>query len=270
MEQKPQELSKEESEQLAEYHNFVKESAVDGTYFKDALDWYMFRYVSPLCDRTIMIFVAIVAAISLFFLIQIINGLFPLVEKVPIVIHSKDQSRYVPFIKSLRDPKNKSLTVDDVIAKYLLSIYVNDRESYDFRRSEVEDVNRKFNRIKNASSFNEYKNFQLFMSKDNATSPLNEFGHNIFRTVEVQSVTFIENKQDYYLTLKNFFASRLPSEAEVRFVIAIHNFDEENNEKIEKANYLAKVKFNFSGADRNAKIGVMNFAVNSYKLYKVK
>lgn len=217
-----------------------------------------------------MFFVAAIAALSLFFLIQIIDGLFPLVEKVPIVIRSKDQSLYTPFIKTLRNDQNKNLTVDDAIAKYLLSIYVNDRESYDFRKSEVEDVNRKFNRIKNTSSFAEYKNFQLFMSKDNANSPLNEFGRNIFRTIEVKNVSFAENKQDYYMALKNFFVSRLPSEAEVRFIIATHTFDEENNEKVEKVNYLAKIKFNFSGADRNAKVGIMNFAVTSYKLYKVK
>lgn len=271
MEQKPQNLSQEEQEQMAEYHNFVKESAMDGSYFKDALDWYLLRYVSPLCDRTAMIFVSVVGALSLFLLVQIIDGLFPLVEKVPIVIRSKDQSLYTPFVKPLKSAQDKTITVDDAIAQYLLAIYVKDREGYDFRRSEVDDINRKFNRIRNTSSFNEYKNFQLFMSKDNADSPLNQFGHNIFRTVEVQNVTFAkEQKQDYYLALKNFFTAKLPSEAEVRFVTITHSFDDSNNEKIEKTNYLAKIKFNFSGADRKAKTGIMNFTVNSYKLYKVK
>lgn len=271
MEQKPQEISKEESDQLTEYRDFVKESAVDGTYFKDALDWYLLRYVSPLCDRTVMIFVAAIGAISLFFLIQIIDGLFPLVEKVPIVIRSKDQSLYTPFIKPLRSEESGALTVDDAIAKYLLSIYVNDRESYDYRKSEVEDVNLKFNRMKNTSSYSEYKNFQLFMSKDNADSPLNQFGHNIYRTVEVKSVNFVKaQQQDYYIKLKSLFSSALPTEAEVRFVMTTHTFDEGNNEKANRVNYLAKVKFNFSGANRGAKSGFMNFAVNSYKLYKVK
>ncbi len=270
MERKPHEPTQEEIE-LKEYHDSVKEAAVDGTYFKDALDWYLSRYVSPLCDRTVMIFVAIIGAVSLFFLIQIISGLFPLVEKVPIVIHAKDQSLYSPFIKVLRTDKNKNLTVDDAIAKYLLSIYVNDRESYDYRKSEVEDVNRKFNRIKNTSSYAEYKNFQLFMSKDNADSPLNEFGRNIFRTVEIQDVAFIKSQQqDYYLKLKTFFVNILPTEAEVRFAMITHVFDESNNETTQKTYYLAKIKFTFSGADRDAKTGVMNFTVNSYKLYKIK
>ncbi|MSP33708.1 MAG: hypothetical protein EXR06_02250 [Rickettsiales bacterium] len=271
MEKKPQELSKEEQAQKAEYQQFVKDAAFDGSYFKDALDWYMLRYVSPLCDRTTMMFVSIIGAISIFCLIQIIDGLFPLVEKVPIVIRAKDQSRYTPFIKSLRSAGNKELSVDDAIAKYLLAVYVNDRESYDYRKSEVEDVNRKFNRIKNTSSYSEYKNFQLFMSKDNEGSPLNDFGYNVFRTIETQSVTFVENQnQDYYSKLKTFFESTLPSEAEVRFAATMHSFDENNNEKKETTNYLVKIKFNFSGAHRNTQSGFMSFVTNSYKLYKIK
>ncbi len=109
------------------------------------------------------------------------------------------------------------------------------------------------------------------MSKDNADSPLNEFGQNVYRTVEVANVTFVTNQQqDYYLKLKSLFSSAIPTEAEVRFVMVTHNFDEGNNEHASRENYLAKIKFNFSGADRNAKTGVMNFAVNSYKLYKIK
>ena len=109
------------------------------------------------------------------------------------------------------------------------------------------------------------------MSKDNADSPLNEFGHNIFRTVEVQNIEFVKNQQqDYYLKLKTFFVNIIPTEAEVRFAMITHTFDDENNEKTERVNYLAKIKFDFSGADRNAKTGVMSFVVNSYKLYKVK
>ncbi len=271
MEKKPQDLSQEEQEQMAEYQNFVKESAMDGSYFKDALDWYLLRYVSPLCDRTVMIFISIIGALSLFLLVQIIDELFPLVEKVPIVIRSKDQAVYTPFVKPLKNAQDKSIGVDDAIAQYLLAVYVKDREGYDFRKSEVEDINRKFNRIRNTSSFNEYKNFQLFMSKDNVESPLNQFGRNNFRTVEVENVSFIKDaKQDYYLTLKNFFATKLPSEAEVRFVTITRSFDDDNNEKVERTKYLAKIKFGFSGADRKAKTGFMNFTVNSYKLYKVK
>lgn len=272
MEQKPQDQQQENSEQLTEYQNFVKESANDGTYFKDALDWYLTRYVSPLCDRTVMFFVAAIAAFSFFFLIQIVDGLFPLVEQVPIVIKSKDQSVYTPFIKELKGPQDKDLSVDDAMAKYLLSIYVDDRENYDYRDSEVRKVNRKFNRIKNTSTYLEYKNFQLFMSKDaNANSPLNDFGRNVFRDVEIKDVTFIKAQQSNYLyKIKNLFSSQISNEAEVRFTMHVHTFDENNIEQISSEDYLAKIKFSFSGVNRKEKTGVLDFAVNSYKLYKIK
>ncbi len=270
MDQKSTNTQLSEEQQKAEHHGFIKESANDGSYFKDAHDWYFFRYVSPLCDRTLMIFVAIVGAISLFFLIQIIDGLFPLVQKVPIAIAAKDQSIYTPFVKSLRNAKDDS-TVDTSIAKYLLSVYINDRESYDYRDSNVESVNKKFRRIRNTSSFNEYKNFQFFMGKDNPDSPLNDFGREAYRTVEVKSVTLLKNQnENYYSLLRNFFLSAEPSEAEVRFVVTTHRTNDEEVENVEKINYLAKVKFTFGGVDRRAKTGILNFSITSYKLYKIK
>ena len=271
MEQKPNELAPEDKEKLAEYFDFVKTSASEGTYFKDALDWYLFRYVNPLCDRTVMVFIAGIAAVAMFFLIHIINNTFPLVEKVPIVVRAKDQTVSFPFIRELKNHQAKSVdTVDEAIAKYLLAVYVNDREGYDYRKSKVDDVNQKFNHIKNTSSFNEYKNFQAVMSKDNPDSPLNNFGQNVYRTIENPVVTLIASEQqDYYSKLKNFFVIRMPSEAEIRFVAVTKTLDDNNNVKNERVNYLAKIKFDFSGADRKAKSGVINFSVTSYKLYRV-
>jgi type IV secretory pathway component VirB8 len=272
VQEKKEELkTKEELEQLAEYQNFVKESTADGSYFKDALDWYFFRYVNPVCDRTLMAFIAIVAAVAMCGLVQIINTLFPLVEKAPIVITAKDQSLYTPYIKPLKGKDDRGVTVDIAILKYLLSVYVIDRESYDYRKSEVEDINKKFRRIRNTSSFAEYKNFQAMMSKDNPDSPLNNFGQNVYRTVEVQYVDFDQGQaQDYYSILRTFFSITLPKIGNVKFVTTTHSFDDNNVEQTKKESYLAKLKFDFTGVDREAKTGVLNFSVNSYKLYKVK
>jgi len=269
--EKEQIKTQEELDQIAESQNFVKEAAADGSYFKDALDWYFFRYVNPVCDRTLMAFVAIVAAIAMFCLVQIIDNLFPLVQKVPIVIKAKDQSLYTPFIKPLKNTQDRAITVDIAILKYLVSTYVDDRESYDYRKSEVEDINKKFRRIRNASSFAEYKNFQTTMSKDNPDSPLNNFGQNIYRTIEVQSVEFEQGQtQDYYSKLRNFFLNDLPKTANIKFITSTHSFDDNNVEQIKKETYVAKLKFEFAGVNREAKSGVLNFSVNSYKLYKVK
>lgn len=267
-----EELRKEDKEQLDEYFEFIKNSVKDKSYFKDAMDWYYLRYVKPLCDRTLMGFTAIIAATSLYFLAQIISNTFPLVEQVPIVIRDHDSSIYRPVIHELKDKNLKGIAnVDESAAKYLVSTYVIDRESYDYRKSEVKDVNIKFSRVKNVSSYGEYKNFQLFMSKDNAESPLNNFGRDVYRTTEISSVVFAATKPKNYISqLKTLFSTKIPSEAEIRFTTTTHIAKMDGGEDQIKENFLAKVKFDFAGIDRNAKSGILNFVVNDYKLYKIK
>lgn len=264
-----------EEQEAKEYLASVKQSAADGSYFKDGLDWYLVRYVNPLCDRTIMIFVAIASLISIYCLYIITDNAFPLVKKVPVVIRSNDQSKYVPYISPLKDKNDKTpMTVDEAIAKYLLGVYVKDRESYDFRAGNVEDVNTKFARIKNNSSSLEYKNFQSLMSKDNPQSPINNFGLNIYRTIEIQSIIFpkaeVAQDKDYYNKLKNFLVAKIPTEAEVRFTTVTNTVLENGVASQERENYLARINFNFAGADRDAKSGVLDFTVNNYKLFKIK
>ena len=267
-EQKVQIDDKKELDQ--EYCAFIKDAANQGFYFKDSLDWYIFRYVNPICDRTIVCFVAIVALIALFFLYQIIDKTFPLVEKIPIVVAAKDESLYAPMIKQLRDKKSKE-NVDEIFAKYLLSVYINDRESYDYRKSDINELNTKLNRIKNNSSFAEYRNFQDFMSKDNAASPIHNFGQNVYRIVEIKSVNFIRSEAvGYYNKITNFFAKSIANEAEIQFLATTNIIAADNSKKEVKESYLAKVKFSFAGINREAKSGKIDFSVESYKLYKVK
>ena len=79
MEQKLEEIKNESREEADEYFDFIKKSVDDGSYFKDAVNWYFFRYVTPICDRTLLIFGAMIAFVVLFFLIQMVRSDFPLV-----------------------------------------------------------------------------------------------------------------------------------------------------------------------------------------------
>ncbi len=276
MEQKLHELKSNESEEykeeLAEYYQFVKNSVDDGSYFKDAMDWYMSKYVSPMVDRVLMIAVAIVASVSLYFLYQIISTAFPLVEKVPIVIRDYDTSLYRPIISRIKDEKDKNIkTVDESVAKYLLVNYIKERESYDFREAKADQVKEKFTKIKNNSSFAEYKNFQLFMSRDNYDSPINNFGKNIYQTVNIKSFDFNRTESmSRYEKLKWLFVKKIPSKAEVMFETVTYKVDKDGNKFVETENFLAKIKFAFGGLNREAKSGILSFVVDEYKLFRVK
>ncbi len=259
-----------EAEMDQEYFDFIKSSVKDGGYFKDALNWYFIKYVNPICQRAILVFSTVIAAIVLFVLIELIQNSFPLVEEFPLIIKSKDQSLYFPHLVALKSKEKKEvMTVDESIAKYLLSIYVKDREGYDFSKAEISDVNKKFSRIKNTSSVDEYRRFQIIMSRDNPESPINQFGKDVLKQVDVTSVVFVKKTPDSLSgKARDFISARIPTEAEVRFSAktTIKSISGITNQT---ENFLAKISFYFGGADKNDKNKNLNFTVNSYKLYKV-
>lgn len=287
MEQKFESLKKENPEQLAEHLNFVRDSVKDGSYFKDGLNWYFFRYVNPFCERTVLSFASIAACIICYCLVIMIKGAFPLVQKDPIIIRSYDESRFFPNLIPLKPhssgPGSEKYdpaitTVDEAIAKYLVSVYVTNREGYDFSAAEVDEVNTKFNHIRNTSVDSEYREFQSYMSKDNPDSPILNFGRNISKTIEIKSVKFVKKEEkDFTSKAKNFISAKIPTNAEVRFTSVLKSIDDEGQVKIEQQNYLAKIDFSFSGAlkidkkDRIRERGnkPLDFMVKNYKLYKV-
>lgn len=266
-------------ENEAEYLAYMKSTVKDGSYFRDALNWYFFRYVTPICDRTMLIFGAMIAAVVLFFLYNLIKGAFPLVSHIPIIISAKDQAEVFPQITPLRPHKGKVgydegvLNIEEAIAKYLLKNYVMEREGYDFSKGEIEDVNKKFNRVRNMSSDNEYKAFQAVMNKDNPNSPILDFGRNVKREVQVSSVVFKrEEQKTLFEKAQKFLISEIPTQAEVRFALITKIKPLSGEVKVDKQLFMAKINFSFdgiknaNGTDKQS----LNFGVNGYKLFKVR
>lgn len=277
MEQKLEEITKESQEEADEYFEFIKSSVANGSYFKDAVNWYFFRYVTPICDRTMLIFGAMLAAVVLYFLIQMVQSAFPLVEEVPVFIKAQDQSVSFPNLVALKprkgdagyDPSVK--TVDEAVAKYLIATYVEDREGFDFSKAEISDVNNKFNRVRNTSSAAEYRVFQLIMSKDNPDSPINHFGQSVSKRVEIESVKLVQKEsQSIAIKAREYLTNKIPTEAEVRFYTVTRVKSVESGTPTEtRERFIVKVSFIFGGVNKEGH-GMLNFNVNGYKLYKVK
>lgn len=279
MPKKLEELHKEDSKIAQEHFDEIKQKVTDGSYFKDALDWYFFRYVTAICDRTILIFGGIVAAIVFYFLLQMIQGAFPLVVQEPIFIRAQDQSQYFPSLVHLKpkegeagyDPTVK--TVDGAVLKYMVEKYVRDREEYDFSAAEIQDVNIKFSRIKNSSSEMEYRKFQLFMSKDNPISPINDFGLPVRRSIVIDSIKLIsKSANDFASRAIYYITGKIPTEAEVRFSVTKATVGENEEVKIDTQPYFVKMNFTFDGVSKpeKNKLNIIKFTVNNYELSKIK
>jgi len=287
MEKKLEEIAKKDKEYVDEYLAFVKDEVNEGRFFKDALDWYLFRYVSPICDRTILIIGGVLSVLICYIVFEIIKISFPLVVRDPIIISAKDQSKYLPNLIALKPKSGKPdfdpnlRTIDEAIVKYLISIYIKDRESYNFSKASIEDVNTKINRIKNISSVVEFKNFQNFFSEENPQSPIQNFGKNIKKNVEIIDFKFIRKKvnTDNFSKLKNFFNVELPNEAQVKFDTTTIASDEYGDVKTINEKYLVKIKFTFLPVhkpkitDEKNKVkedNKLKFMIESYKLFRVK
>jgi len=278
MEKKLLESVKENnSEDLKEYFDFVKASVADKSYFKDGLDWYCFRYLKPVCDRTFLIFGSLISVVIFYFLIEMIKSSYPLVEKKPIIVYAKDQTTYFPNLVELK-PKDDELnydpnikTIDQALSKYLVGFYIKERESFDFSAGTLDSVNKKFNRIRNLSTLEEYRAFQLFMSKDNPNSPIQYFGKNVTRTVTIDSVRFIDQavESDFASKAKDFLVNKIPTYAEVRFTTTTKTMKSEYESEDVREKFLVKVDFLFEGANKEQK-GDLNFVVKEYKLFRVR
>lgn len=258
----------------SEYLKAVKLSVENKSYFKDALDWYFFRYTRPIYERTILMISSIVSIFVVVIVVQMISSSFPLIERVPIVVAAKDQTTYYPrLIKLKKAEDGKEVNVDELVVRYLAEQYVVTREAHDYSTASIEDVNTKFSYIRNNSSADEYRNFQNVMSRDNPDSPLRYFGQPARKIVEIDSVQIIKDVKsgDLIAMARDFFKNIIPKEAEVRFTVITQIKDQPDV----KERFLVKMSFNFSPVERlndkdsGKKDGFLKFIVNKYQLFKI-
>jgi type IV secretory pathway component VirB8 len=280
LEQKFEDLKNEDPEHLKECFEYIKESVKDGSYFKDATNWYFFRYISPVCERTLLSIAAIISCVICYSLYVMIDAAFPLVQKDPIIIRAVDQSKYFPNLIALK-PKEKGpnsdkfdpliTTIDEAVIKYLISYYIKEREGFDFSKAEIDKVNNKFSAIKNNSSSEEYRKFQIYMSKENPQSPILNFGVNVKKEISIISVKFIkEEKNDLKSKAKDFIANQTPTKAEIRFNSSLVRVSENGEKSNIEEKFLAKIDFSFSGVEKKAgKKQSLGFLIKEYQLYKV-
>jgi type IV secretory pathway component VirB8 len=262
-----QENQEKNQDQAKERYDAIRESVESGEYFKDGLNWYFFRYVNPFCERTIFFISCTLIALMFYMLFNMIESSYPLVRKVPIVVKAVDESMYFPYLIKLKQDNQNARSVDEAVLSYLLKKYVMNREDHNYSDAEIEPINLKFNKIRNTSSSAEYQNFQNFMSKNNPSSPIYDFGKDAYRKIDIESINFIENNPKTFSDkAKSFLVDTIPTDAEVRYTLYYkHDTGEVTSQK-----FLVKINFTFAGIHRkedNDTDSSLQFRVNSYNTY---
>jgi type IV secretory pathway component VirB8 len=214
-----------------------------------------------------VIFILIITSFVTYILVITNIESLPIKQEVAIVIRPKDQLRYFPVIKNLKNSVGLR-NIDESVSKYLLTEYVKKREGYNFRKTNIEKLNSQMDYVKNNSSIQEYKDFKSFLSKDNEGSPINFFGRDFQRIVDINSVEFPKIVTDSLLDkAKYFMEDEIPDKANIRYTITTKI----NSVTTSSQKYLVKINFKFSGVNSANKGGSnLNFTVTSYKIYKIK
>ena len=267
----------DEDEARREYNEFIKKNVLSGQFFQDGHDWYIFRYITPICDRALL-FVALSILLIVIYTVKIMgDSLFPLVVSQPIFTTPKDPTIYQTKIVKLKPKKGEKnfdqevQTFDESILKYLISNYVINRESFDFRDAEIEEVNKKFSYIKSNSTFREYKNFQSIMSKDNKNSPIHNFGKNVTKTVNIDFIRFKRKEgKNVFEKALFFIANSVPLDVEIEFTTTVKSTNDLNETKKKYEKYLVKIKYDYQPIFKNDKQSTIGFTVTQYILYKVR
>lgn len=263
---------KDQNQISEDYSEIIKRSIESGNFYKESVKWYLFQYIRPIIDRNNMILFFLISAATVYMLYIIIDSTFPLVEEVSVVIKERDSSLYNPIIKKLKynTEEERNLTVDDLILEILIKNYIKNRESFDFRSANIEEINKKYTRIKNNSSFLEYKNFQQTMDKSNPKSPIRFFGKNVKKSIDFKSLDLIKKKSKGNF-IKNYFSSTVPKRAEVRFASTIESIDKDNKSTKTTKKHFVDITFDYEEVDRdNKEKREIGFIVKNYKLFDVK
>lgn len=124
----------------------------------------------------------------------------PLSRTIPYTIYSKDLAEELPIIKPLRQVAAEDINIS--LARFLLSNYVTERESY---RYDVVKLEWQFNRVRSTSGDQEFKKYQQFINPENPASPFNKYGRDAERDVSIYklSMDLSQNPQKstiYYTT----------------------------------------------------------------------
>ena len=267
----------EEDEIKSEYNEFIKESVLNGQYFKDARDWYIFRYITPICDRALLATMIIVIFCTLYTIKIIGESIFPLVVAQAIFIPPNDPTIYETKLTKIKPKKNEAnfdaevQTFDESILKYLIVNHIKDRESFDFRKGRIEDVNKKFSHIKNNSTFREYKNFQAIMSKDNKNSPIHFFGKNVIKNITINSIKFKRREGKNAIEKALFYITNSPPlEADVDFTSTTISTNDMNEKDYKYERFLVKLKYDYQQIFKNDRQSSVGFTINRYSLYRMK
>lgn len=196
----------------------------DGSYFKDARDWYSGKYLYPVTERAMMFLFAAAALFALLPILTLVKSTAQSNTAVPVPIMVDDAVEHTAIISKLA---TNDESAQEAVAKYLITDYLKSREEYSYSVMSDSDKRRKLlKKIKSSSAksvLNEYVNYT---SDSNPYSPIARYKDHTSRAVKIKSFSFLDNDRTSGKAKIIFEAIEIPNSGNTRTSLweAIINF----------------------------------------------
>ncbi|RYE05780.1 MAG: virB8 family protein [Rickettsiaceae bacterium] len=161
--------------------NSQQEYIKSGKYFKDAREWYSFKYLHPLSQRSFLLLICLIYLLLLLGAAYSLNNILPLINQVRYSLSTVSYQSSANIIKADSLGNNALASIADVLVRD----YIKVRESYNY-----DDLRKQFTYIQNSSTRIVFRKFSSYMNMDNPDSPVTRYQKYIKKSVNILSVHY--------------------------------------------------------------------------------
>lgn len=222
----------------------IKEYIESKEYFRDARNWYNWKYILPMTHRVWLFYVAIAVGTILFTLAININKLLPIRQKLTYAINVVSDIREGETqaqVFEMQDTEGTNAPFRFIATK-LVRNYVESREDFDYSK-----IRKQFEYIRASSTRLVFKRFYNYMSVNNPDSPVMRYQQVATRKINVNDIKFLSDRR----VLVNFTSTAKDSVGK----------------QFENLRWQAQMSFNMGDVGKRVPTGTkFKFVVTDYKL----
>lgn len=168
----------------------IAQKIKDGSYYQDARQWYLYRYIQPIHERVWVGMLAILLIGTFIALGSYLSSLQIEKKAYPVPIKVENSTDYFSFIQPLA---RSSETTQEGVARYLVTDYLKTWEEYSPADLRDDTLKFKLKKIRSSSTKDLLNDYQGYMSNLNPYSPVVRFGDHTKRTIKIVNFKFTNN-----------------------------------------------------------------------------
>jgi len=170
--------------------NGLKEHIESRDYFKNAREWYNYKYLLPLTHRLWLTYAALLLVLMFLALVLNINKLLPIKQQLTYAINITPHTGEGEANARIENMRGESMHPNRFIAQNLIESYVTNRENFNYS-----NMKSQFQYVENTSTRLVYRRFYNYMSVNNPDSPVMRYQQYAKRTITIEDINFISDNE---------------------------------------------------------------------------